>query len=397
MIGRNESVFSALSTYSPQPLMNPKENYLTELLAWIINYIDVFGERFSDTLIKMGKLEATINNEGEFEQNIEAVTQQYVSGGYIDMLLYDNRHKIAFICEHKINSALGENQILKYMDRTNELQQGYTYIPVLLAKRNNIEYSRQAMIRLAWREITQMAIDSLKDDNYLLTEKDQFILEQFISFMNVEGLGVTESIKDEMLKDYSHLIKEIKEKQRTTGQIQNKIVQICKGLVMDEYKWEKEMQGLSSFLRIRKDAKPEFEKRWGRVGINFSDRPWGPGLFAGIILDVEDHQLELVDSAKGPDVAVILDVESKEKNRQYDEDWYKNLKKHFERRTDNMIEDASGRKWKCSYGNELKNAWRIVVLQTPLLDVISGCSDLEQQRDHIRKCLLEGIRLLISK
>ena len=145
---RNESVFSALSRYCPQQATNPKENYLTELLAWIINNVEPFGDKLIEFLIKEGKLKTSAVHEDniESEQHIEAVTQQHVTNGYIDMLIYDNIHKIAFICEHKIASELSENQIKKYMDNSNELDTRFTYYSVLVTKSKS-QHKENADIR----------------------------------------------------------------------------------------------------------------------------------------------------------------------------------------------------------------------------------------------------------
>ena len=399
---QRESIFTVLSSYCPQPAMTPKENYLTELLAWIINNVEIFSERFVERLITEAKergefvdISTVTKDDNELEQDIVTVTQQYVSCGYIDMLVYDKRHKIAFICEHKINSSLSDNQIIKYMERTAELQPGFHYVSVLLAKSKNIKNNEQAKIKIAWSEITQLTTKTLNDDTLLLTESERFILEQFVSFMNAEGLGMTEPISGETLKEYLHLIDDIKKAQHKTEIIKNRISQIFRSLADSDVKWKKEIPELSSFPGIREDIVCKYEKyRWGRIGINFSDRPWDPGLFAGVILDVEDHKLQLVDPNKGPDIVVLLDVEAKNKCEHLvsEKDWNLHLK---ERRNKGQIIQTANHTWKFSYGIEVKSDWRIAVLQTPLLDVISYCDDFEKQQDRIKECLIEGIRLIV--
>ena len=88
MSKRQESIFTALSSYSPQPSMNPRENFLTELLAWIINNVDAFGAKYVSFLMDACHTSASDTNNNETE--IEAVTQQHVSTGYIDMVIYDD-------------------------------------------------------------------------------------------------------------------------------------------------------------------------------------------------------------------------------------------------------------------------------------------------------------------
>ena len=42
----NRSIFSSVISYTPTPYMNPQENFLTELFAWIINNVDGFGREY---------------------------------------------------------------------------------------------------------------------------------------------------------------------------------------------------------------------------------------------------------------------------------------------------------------------------------------------------------------
>ena len=157
MSKRQESIFSALSSYSPQPSMNPRENFLTELLAWIVNNVDAFGEKYVSFLLNTCHAGESDTEDNEAE--IEAATQQHVSTGYIDMVIYDKGRKTAFICEHKIDSPLSENQIKKYMDNTRELEPDYQFYSVLLTKRES-QHVEPADVMTIWSKITQLAKDN---------------------------------------------------------------------------------------------------------------------------------------------------------------------------------------------------------------------------------------------
>ena len=42
----NESIFSRLFRYKQTEKMSPKENYLTEMLAWMIDSLSQFGQDY---------------------------------------------------------------------------------------------------------------------------------------------------------------------------------------------------------------------------------------------------------------------------------------------------------------------------------------------------------------
>ena len=384
----NESIFSVLSNYSPQPMMNPRENYLTELFAWLINHIDLFGERYVSYLIKTGHIDISTGGTHleEYESSIEARTQLHVSNGYIDMVIYDNNRKIAFLCEHKIDSMLSEDQIKKYMDNCLELDVGFHYHSVLLTKKES-QHTEPADVMIVWREVTQLTRELLKDDNSLLTESDQFILKQFIDYMNMEGLGVSEPINEMDLRSYF-----------TAQEVEKRIDEICRNLVAPDVEWGKMIPGLKTFPEDRADYKPCYNKlKWGRVGIDFFDK-WNPGLFAGVILDGTDHKLEPVDWTKGPDLVVLLDVNLRNKeiyNSILNAKWYENLIEQLNKQCDrNHYISTPSCRWKVV--DAPKNKWRIVILQTPLLDVIENCKHLDEQKEKVRNCLVEGIRLFVD-
>jgi len=50
---------------------------------------------------------------------------------------------------------------------------------------------------------------------------------------------------------------------------------------------------------------------WGRFGVGLGAQSWLPGVFVGWLLDGTDHRLELLEPERGPDLAIILDIQRK--------------------------------------------------------------------------------------
>ena len=384
MSKRQESIFSALSSYSPQPSMNPRENFLTELLAWIVNNVDAFGEKYVSFLLNA--CHAVNPGAEDNEAEIEAVTQQHVSTGYIDMVIYDKGRKNAFICEHKIDSPLSENQIKKYMDNSRELEPDYRFYSVLLTKRES-QHVEPADVMTIWSKITQLAKDTLDDESLMLTESDQFVLEQFVDFMNMEGLGVSDPINCSNLLTYFSAL-----------EVSKGIEKIFRGLTNPEIQWQQIIPGIEAFPSPRDDFRPCFENKWGRMGISFFSN-WRPGLFAGVILDGTDHRLEPVDRSKGPDLVVLLDANlrnAEEYNQICTSEWFQKIMRRLKSLSnrEGFIE-ASSHRWKLV--DAPKNRWRIAILQTPLFDVIENCRNLDDQSEKIKDCLVDGINLFLTQ
>ncbi|MBQ4514397.1 MAG: PD-(D/E)XK nuclease family protein [Anaerolineaceae bacterium] len=334
----------------------------------------------------MDACHASASDTDDNEAEIEAVTQQHVSTGYIDMVIYDKGKKIAFICEHKIDSILSENQIKKYVDSSQELEPDYHFYSVLLTKMRG-QHTEPADVRTVWSKITQLAKDTLDDESLMLTESDQFVLEQFVDFMNMEGLGVPDPINCSNLLTYY-----------STLEVSKGIEKIFRGLANPVMQWHQIIPGIEVFPAPRDDFRPCFENKWGRMGISFFNN-WRPGLFAGVILDGTDHKLEPVDRSKGPDLVVLLDANlsnTEEYYQIYNSEWFQEIMRRLKSLSnrEGFIETSS-HKWKLV--DAPKNRWRIVILQTPLLDVIKYCSSLDDQREKIMDCLSDGINLFLTQ
>ncbi len=364
----NESIFSAISSYIPHPGINPMENYLTELLAWMINNTDSFGCDYVRYLLEKGGLSEDCLKD---LNSVEAETQVHISSGFIDMLIKTNI-SISFICEHKVDSELSDNQIKKYMDNSGELESGKHY-SVLLTKSKN-QWSQPANIEITWSDIDNLLKELTENEYYQGT--DLFVINQFSNFLQEKGLGMANIINTDELKYYL-----------SAKRIEKSLSNIFSELARE--KWD-EISGLKSFPTTRDDFKPAFNKlKWGRIGISFFNK-WEPGLFAGVILDGEDHCLQPKDESNGPDFVIILDIQKNNSDvyrKAKDSTWLNDLRIKLKKSCFPFSD----------YIENPKNNWRLLIIRKPLFEIINSCNTVEDQKDKIRDAIKAGIKLIVGE
>ena len=116
----NESLFSRLFRYKQTEKMSQTENYLTETLAWMINNLPKFGQEYVLFLCS----NSSPKNQQNEKCSVNAETQVVVSKGRIDMVITVDS-SMCFVCEHKVDSSLDNDQITKYKDCREEIKERY--------------------------------------------------------------------------------------------------------------------------------------------------------------------------------------------------------------------------------------------------------------------------------
>lgn len=369
----DRSIFSSIVSYIPTERINPQENFLTELFAWIINNVSGFGYEFISYAI--GYLNQSVNID-EYAI-INASTQITVSSGYIDMVVYTDMG-INFICEHKIDSELSRNQIQKYIDCKNQLEGEGEYYTLLLTKAK-WQHTQPADISFVWADI-----DALVERiavNYPDDSKEYFVLKQFSLYLKEQGLGRVEPMDTDYIRnDY------LKERDNAS-KIDGLLVSLFNELATID--WKDIIPGIESF-RVAEGYEPQYQVkregiRWGRVGIRFFSN-WKPSVFAGVLLDCSDHRLEFSGDGRGPDFVVLLDIDNS-LNKSFNEiEWTKNMK---DRLADNHAPFNK-------FVRDPKNPWRLAVLQRPFYDVVKDASTYEEQKERIIAAIKEGVELFIN-
>lgn len=362
-----ESIFSYLVSYVPTDKRESKEDYLTQMFAWILKNVEGVAEEYISFLCEQNK---DIPRPQEY--NISVSTQEIMSVGRLDLLIRVNRD-MSFICEHKVFSELSENQIKKYMDNSDELGPG-KYYSVLLTY-SMTQHTQTADVSLVWSDICEF-IDGLKG-NY--EHEENFVLSQFSEYLKENGMGKNEPIGPESLLGYWPAVN-----------LENKLDNIFSQLAV--YDWSMDCPNLEGFSTGKYN--PVYNRsRWGRMGIDFFEN-WTPGIFAGIMLRTNDHHMPPLDEKKGPDLVVFM--ESSYSKAGKDSEIYNSIitSDAYKRRVKRLTVDSGSFEFIPGLAD---SKWRVVVLRKPLFDVLFGKYTREEQLNAIKEAFIEGINLLVSE
>ena len=362
-----ESLFSYLVSYVPTDKREAKEDYLTQIFAWILANVENAANIYGKYLCEKGNIPYAIQADAA----IAVSTQTAVPSGRIDLLLNVNRD-IAFLCEHKVHSQLSANQIQKYMDDSSLLG-NEKYYSVLLAS-NALQHTQKADVCIVWSDVYGLFAEHLKEYD----GKNEFVLKQFLKYLAENGLGKAAMIPREALLAYWPAIRLESQLAGIFRQLANlDFAMLCPGI---------ETLG-TGFA-------PAYHKtRWGRIGIDMFPS-WNPGLFAGVILAPYDHQLEPLDRDKGPDFAIFLESEYSQSDEDKRRIYEKNIHSAKYCSLCRLLSAQSG-PFQFEPGIA-KSKWRIAVLRMPLYDILAGPCTQAEQAEAIKEKMTDGIRRIIA-
>ena len=351
----NESIFSRLFRYKQTEKMSPKENYLTEMLAWIIDSLPQFGQDY--VLFLNSKCKEKLNFDANCTFTVSAETQFRVTKGIIDMVI-ETDCGYGFICEHKVDSPLRENQIKDYSECDKEINKDLTFQTVLLTKSED-QHEQNPDIQIIWHDVYEFFSDPIRKESYNADEK--IIIEQFLKYLTEVGMGMKSSIQIGSVENYCEAMK---------------LDQTLKGIfceILDDTSWETKCNGLTDFVASYNPGVPV--KRWGRIGIEFSNE-WKPSIFAGVVLDNSDHKLQGFNNQ--PQLVVLIDCDPEVKNE------FQSLFTQIPNHEEGFSIDTSP-----------KNKWRLLILQKPLKEVLKHV-EYEEQKKDISDEIISGINLILK-
>ena len=358
----NESLFSRLFHYSKTDNRTPQEDYLTELLAWMIDNLAQFGQDYVSFLCS--------HSSPKIQQNekcsVNAETQVVVSKGRIDMVITVDS-SMCFVCEHKVDSSLDKDQITKYKDCREEIKERYhvenVYYVFLSRIADKLEKEQEPDITIRWHEIYNYFNGRKFDNNSF----EPLMVKQFLEYLTEVGMGMKNRIQIGSVENYCEVMK---------------LDQTLKGMfceIKNDIKWDTKCSGLTDFVASYNPGVPV--KRWGRIGIEFSDE-WKPSIFAGVVLDNADHKLK--DFNDQPQLVVLIDCDPEVKSELLNKPEFKSL---F-----NMISNFENG---FSIDKSPKNKWRLLILQKPLKDVLKH-SEYEEQKKDITDEIIAGINMILK-
>lgn len=355
-----ESIFKQLFRYRSTEKLSPRENYLTEILAWMLNNMPSFARNYVKLLCEQGEK----STQDATYKSLQADTQVCVENGFIDLVIRTDG-KYGFICEHKVDSELSENQMEKYRKSENQVKEKYhsknDFLTVLLTKSTR-QHTQKADIKITWEQLYQCTKNL---DDY--EENERQMAEQFLLYLTEEGMGMKRPIKRAIIDSYREAM------QLNTA---------FEGLFSDlqDENWEALCPKLESFVsRYNVQANGE---RWGRIGIDFSD--WKPyGIFAGVILKNNDHRLRNWERYDCPMFVVLIDCNIDAHEHIKQSSWFKDMM--------NGIDEENG----FDIDKSPKNKWRLLILSKPLSAVLQDGS-YEDQKESMKTAIAEGINTLLK-
>lgn len=361
-----DSIYSFIKSYIPNSNRDPKEDFLTQILAWTLMNVPKFRQEYIRFLVSQ------INSPNFFELPEEKTiikTQYANKNGYIDMFIRGESN--GFIVEHKIDSALSTNQIDKYKVAISKEFKG-TFYTVLITT-THMQHTQQADVMLIWADVYDFLLSIIDE----FDSQEKFLLQQLASYLKQQGLGRMDPVNMDNILGYFPGM-----------QLESKLDVLFGRIVGTD--WKTHCQNLGTVPNSTYN--PTFHnKRWGRKGIEFFST-WEPGIFAGVIMDGQDHKLEPLDKENGPDFVVILEY-----------DFNKNDKQLMAKRnqyigSSNFLElkrriEADPKGFDYIDGLE-KSPWRVIVLRKPLMEIFAGTESTEEQVNALRDSIFEGIELL---
>ena len=365
-----QSIFSFLASYVPTEKRESKEDYLTQMFAWILINVEGYVNQYAKFLCDKNP---DIKCPDNLEINPSISTQEVLPVGRIDLLIRLNEN-ISFICEHKVHSELSHNQIEKYMDNSHLLGSGDYYS--VLVTYSTVQHTQKADISLTWSDICEFTEQHLEEYEH----EDAFILGQFVTFLKENGMGKAEPIKPDALLGYWAAVNLESQLNIIFSQLEN-------------VNWKELCPKLETFSEATYN--PKFNKtRWGRLGIDFFEA-WTPGLFAGIMMSTGDHRLKPMDVRKGPDFVVFIEsVYNKKNNRHMD--IYKRITESQDYRNRNQRLTLNSGSFEFLPGIA-ESKWRVAVLRKPLCDILYNKYTRDEQYQAIKDAIIEGINLMTQE
>ncbi|MCR5452400.1 MAG: PD-(D/E)XK nuclease family protein [Lachnospiraceae bacterium] len=371
-----QSIFSYLKSYVPSEGRDPKEDYLTQMFAWILTNIDEAARVYIGFLYeKVG--EAGKDIEGlRISVSTQEVLKVSDGVGRIDLLIKVGEDD-GFICEHKVFSDLSENQIQKYMDNADQLG-NRTYYSVLVTYSSS-QWIQDSDVAITWSDIYSLFEEKIVKSGLLNSnEVGAFIIREFMAYLHENDMGGYTNIRPDMMRSWF-----------VAPSLEKSLERLFKELVNEN--WEDACPNLSK--SEFGGYKPSYNgRRWGRLGIDFHAN-W-MGVFAGVLLDPRDHGLYPTDESKGPDFCIFIDSDYA-KNGEKQKIYENNVSLPFIVERKKSLRDNCG---DYDYFPGLDSSpWRIIALRKPLLDVMRGAYDRKAQYEKLRQEIISGINLMIGK
>lgn len=378
----SESLFSRLFHYRESEKLSPRENYLTEMLAWMIGNLKQFGHDYVKFLMTKCEDKTNFDSSKSYsvcvrtQVNVKYEEKDHFKNRFIDMVI-NTTGDMGFICEHKVDSEVRENQIQEYASCQEQLNgsPNHKFKTVLLTKSTK-QHTEKADISITWYDVYEYFSEKFNKGEYNCKPEEKIIIDQFLMYLTEVGMGKRETINANAVEYYCDAMK-----------LETVLKSIFNDICTD-VKWEEKFPRIKDFLTdfdpfVSKETYSRNENEIRRLGIEFT-RNWNPGLFAGVQMNNDDDSLQSFDS---PQLVVIIDCMKGKKSKYQDEGWFASITK------DKQSKDITETKFYIQTNSD--NPWRVLILHKPLTKVLKGTRYEEQKKD-IKDEIVSGINLILK-
>lgn len=375
----NESLFSRLFHYRESEKLSPRENFLTEMFAWMIGNLKQFGHDYVEFLMTKCENKTSFDSNKSYsvcvrtQVNVKYEEKDHFKNRFIDMVI-NTTGDMGFICEHKVDSEVRENQIQEYASCQEQLNgsPNHKFKTVLLTKSTE-QHTEKADISITWYDVYKYFSEKFNKGEYNCKPEEKIIIDQFLMYLTEVGMGKRETINANAVEYYCDAMK---------------LETILKSIFNDictDVKWEEKFPRIKDFLTdfdpfVSKETYSRNEIR--RLGIEFT-RNWNPGLFAGVQMNNDDDSLQSFDS---PQLVVIIDCMEGKKSEHQNTKWFTSVK---DKQSKEEIETGF------HIQTDSDNPWRVLILHKPLTEVLKGTRYEEQKKD-IKDEIVSGINLILK-
>ena len=363
----DDSLLVSVSSYRPRPGRESIEDFITEAFAWLLHSREELQQELIEEIDS--RMQSEKNEALDFPDMAQWSTQVSLSKSRPDMVAEAEGRAIAF--EHKVHEEASPGQLRRHKEGLEERHGGGHVVLITSAK---WYYRDPADAKMTWRGIYGWL------DPWGAEDK---MVREFRALLDSRGLGPRMPIDETALRAFFP-VEDVREE--IVNQMQ---------IIRDRAeRWDFLFDALPHLEREEIEFKQR-EGTEGRIGVRFN--PWSPGVYAGVLVDGSDHEVDMTNRDLGPDLVVTLDVRSKgvpgmSRREFLQNDLYSKLAARLKREEEDhdwRVTDTHGR-------SEKGNPWHPLVLQRPLTEVIRTANSPEEQVESIADALKEGISFMIE-
>ncbi len=355
------NLFESLFDFYPREDHTPKENFLTESFAYLLQTDEDVRNGWLSVLLdrKVESVECEVITR-QAEADLEADTSVYP-----DLLLdgqLSDGERFAVYCEHKWDSPCNHAQLRRYR-KVAERKGGYArlaFVGATIKQRSEAEkcFADDCCRCLLWEDVFK-TLNTLPNKCPMLKE--------FLDFMESHGLSPGKPLAIEVMRAFL----QASDFRKSLQNMANKL--------LANYSWE---------VIPKRYERIYVQDAYGRVVIRFETEQWRPGLALGFLYDESDHRVKLVNRDKGIDLMLRIETYPK-----YTKDLQPALAILGEKRKV-LKRTAASVLLKGERGNG--NAHTVLIVRECLGDLIERAKTEGEQLETIYKRLTSWLQVLFE-